>query len=347
MNSDPFITFALIIAIGSIVLTVLIALVICSYRLVLRRKERRLKLFEELWEPIILGSIESDPESLPKLKKYEYRFFMDHWNFLHVSIAGDAREGLNRLALRLGIDSYCNRLMRKGTALEKIIAALTLGNLKNRESADEIRKLCLSENPFVSLASARALLQINHKKYIRPVIGLIAHHIDWPPTVAHSMLAEAGTAIITKPFLEAMKHLSGKKRLILVKYLRLIDSSEIVDLTKSFLDPAHDIETIIAGLKLADNPELTPQVREYLNHGEWAVRAQAAAALGRIGSREDKQSLILLLDDPEWWVRFRAAVSLVSMPFLKKEELTGIAEAFAEGHHSREAMMLAITEAEA
>ncbi|MNN48196.1 hypothetical protein D3C81_1626630 [compost metagenome] len=43
--------------------------------------------------------------------------------------------------------------------------------------------------------------------------------------------------------------------------------------------------------------------------------------LGRIGEHPDVNRLIPLLADAEWWVRYRAAQSLVGIPFLSMAEI--------------------------
>ena len=46
------------------------------------------------------------------------------------------------------------------------------------------------------------------------------------------------------------------------------------------------------------------------------VRIQAARALGRIGKPEHVELLTRMLADRDWWVRYRAAQALVSLPFM-------------------------------
>ena len=48
---------------------------------------------------------------------------------------------------------------------------------------------------------------------------------------------------------------------------------------------------------------------------------QAAKVLGRVGEREHLALLQSLLDDPEWWVRYRAAQAIASLPFVGPNQL--------------------------
>jgi HEAT repeat protein len=65
-------------------------------------------------------------------------------------------------------------------------------------------------------------------------------------------------------------------------------------------------------------------VRSLAAHPQWIVRVQAAAALGRLGGEEDAQRLQTMLGDPEWWVRYRAGLALVQLPFVSRQSLTAL-----------------------
>jgi HEAT repeats len=63
-------------------------------------------------------------------------------------------------------------------------------------------------------------------------------------------------------------------------------------------------------------------VREYLHHPSWQVRVQAVNVLGHLGSADDYACLTSLLSDPEWWVRYRAAQTLCTLPGIALSKLT-------------------------
>ncbi len=53
-----------------------------------------------------------------------------------------------------------------------------------------------------------------------------------------------------------------------------------------------------------------PQLLASATDPRWEMRAVVATALGTFGERENEETLIKLLCDREWWVRYRAAESL-------------------------------------
>jgi HEAT repeat protein len=68
-------------------------------------------------------------------------------------------------------------------------------------------------------------------------------------------------------------------------------------------------------------PQLLDAVRAMIVHPRWHLRMEAAKALGRIGLPDDLPRLEGLLGDAQWWVRYRAAQSIVRLPFLSRTEL--------------------------
>jgi HEAT repeat protein len=91
-----------------------------------------------------------------------------------------------------------------------------------------------------------------------------------------------------------------------------------------------DVEILIAALRIASDPLLRSFVLNLTRHANWRVRMQAARTLGRIGQPNDIVHLIDLLSDREWWVRYRSAQALASLPFLDRTQLTALANAAAD-----------------
>jgi HEAT repeat protein len=71
---------------------------------------------------------------------------------------------------------------------------------------------------------------------------------------------------------------------------------------------------------------------------------QAAVLLGRIGRPADAGRLEKLLTDREWWVRYRAAQSLLRLPTLRREDLEPIRSRLRDPY-ACDALELAMAEA--
>jgi HEAT repeat protein len=65
-------------------------------------------------------------------------------------------------------------------------------------------------------------------------------------------------------------------------------------------------------------------IRNLTDHSAWQVRTQAAITLGRVGDSSDTERLAQLLMDTHWWVRYRAAQSLLSLPFTDQDRLAAM-----------------------
>ena len=70
-----------------------------------------------------------------------------------------------------------------------------------------------------------------------------------------------------------------------------------------------------------------PQIVAGAGDPRWEMRAVVATALGAFGEQENEETLIKLLCDREWWVRYRAAESLTkatdTKELLARVEKTG------------------------
>lgn len=71
--------------------------------------------------------------------------------------------------------------------------------------------------------------------------------------------------------------------------------------------------TALRSLGTLQHPGSATVVGQALDDPEWQVRAIAAAAVGQIGLEEFVPRLSALLDDSNWWVRFRSAESLTEL----------------------------------
>jgi len=91
-------------------------------------------------------------------------------------------------------------------------------------------------------------------------------------------------------------------------------------------DPDHDEEVLSLCLAELNDPTAIDLVRMYIAFPSAQVRTYAAVAIGKIGSEEDIILLEMLLNDENWWVRYRAAQSLISLPFINNEKLSIIKE---------------------
>ena len=109
-------------------------------------------------------------------------------------------------------------------------------------------------------------------------------------------------------------------------YLELMYNEEKNRILRILLERSQSDLLTSRLLKHIDSIQEIDLVRHYTGHAQWPIRMQAIAALGRIGQREDLPALLQGLSDREWWVRYRAAQSLVKIIGMNLEELAMILE---------------------
>ena len=80
-------------------------------------------------------------------------------------------------------------------------------------------------------------------------------------------------------------------------------------------------DVLVVALRASRSPQLVRAVRGLIGHPDDDVRTHVAAALGRIGTRDDALRLALMLTDDSWAVRYQAAVALTRLPDLEARHL--------------------------
>jgi HEAT repeat protein len=123
----------------------------------------------------------------------------------------------------------------------------------------------------------------------------------------------------------------------------VVDGATADEILGGLLATTDDPEVVAAALKRVESPRLLPHVRRACAHGEWVVRTQAAAALGRVGDRGDRDELLRLLCDRGWWVRYRAAHALLSGRFGPAAEVAEAALALGD-RYARDAVTHVLAE---
>jgi len=181
-----------------------------------------------------------------------------------------------------------------------------------------------SENTLVSLVSARALISIDPVAAIPLMLPVIRDREDWSTPRVADLFMEAGAEAVSGPLEEAIASCRPEqvpKLIAVLPEVALPVSERIV--SRLLQEPTDDrIKSIC--LRILGNPRDLPVVRELTMHSRWHVRMNAAVVLGRMGLPQDRDTLVAMLSDPEWWVRYRAAQALLAMPFLPLREVTEI-----------------------
>jgi HEAT repeats len=329
-DSDFVVTVAWWTGTASIALGFLLMLQILFLRWLLNRRLLRREKFVAVWQLHLMDCIDEVPGQLPKIRKADTYSFLTLWNYLHESVRDEPKERLNRLARTCDMDAVALHLARSGNLREKLMGLATLGNLRDDTTWSALADMAAGDDATVSLAAARALMRIDARRAIELLMPLIATHKDWSLSFVGIMLKEAGADIVSEPLAGAALAATPEYAPRLIGFLETAYANVRIPTLRRILHSTNDTETIIAVLRIWNDPEDIESVREFSRDDRWQVRVQAVRALGRTGTQADEQLLLGALADPEWWVRYRAAQSLAGLPSVSREKLAR----FREGQYS-------------
>jgi HEAT repeat protein len=305
----------------ALALTALLVLLTVALRIGLKRRERHALRFTALWRPVLMNALVDPACELPLLQARDWLSFLKLWNYLQESLRGEATTSLNQVARRVHADTQARGLLRRGNRAERLLAILTLGNLRDRESWDDLLASADSRDNIASLNAARALIQIDPMAGVEHLMPLVLARQDWDVARLARMLGDARAAfglLLTRSIVSLKAH-QLLRALQLVEALRLQLPAATL---RYLLHRQHQPPAVLAAtLRVAHGAAVLTTVREHLAHTDWRVRAQAVHALSRFGEPADVTLLTARLGDAEWWVRYAAAQALISLPFLGYEGL--------------------------
>ncbi len=321
-TSEGALKLVLWVGVAAFVVTLLLMLQILLSRTLLRRRQRRAERFLLIWRPLLMQSLEVLPTSFPCIPSADEFTFLSVWNYLHESLRDESKDQLNAVAHLVGMDARVQGMLRQRGLRQRLMAIVTLGHLRQEAVWDELQMIVQQNNTILSLAAARALLQINAAAALPVLLPLMETRTDWPVTRVANLLKEAGADIVSEPLAKAAETAPR-----LLRYLEVAHREVVVVTVRRLLATTEDEEVLQACLALINDPADVTIVRACLSHPQWLVRLEAVSALGRMGTADDEAGLGALLSDSHWWVRYRAAHSLATLPDSNVPQLQRLAAA--------------------
>lgn len=317
------------IGFGSIFFTGLLFVIILKMRQHLNRKAKRAAEFREIWETILLASLERIPQDLPPIEEKDQITFLMLWNYFHELLLDESKENLQILAERINLLLIARKLFRQRNIKSRLLAVNALGWLKDKGSWNLLNKLLDHPDTTFSLSVARALIQINPRKATWVVLPLIAKRNDWSIDRCADLVRLMGAEEVADKLILQINRTPRHQLPKMIRLLDLLLPDHSTPIIKRLLTKYDDKEIIYACLLVYQDVDNLQRVRHFLTHEDWEIRMQAAVCLGKYGSEEDIDFLISTTEDAEWWVRYRSAQALAKIPMVTLEYLKEIA-----AHHS-------------
>jgi len=321
--SDPYVAAAFWTGAGALLMTLLLGLQIVHMRIALRRREGRKARALAKWLPLLNAAIVGEPpQALPRLRKRERLPFLKLWVHLQASLRGDVRDALNDIARRLELDASARAMLVQGRRAERLLAVLVLGYLRDASAWPQLLRLVSHDDHTLSLNAAWALVRIDPQAASERIMPLLFEREDWALSHVVATLQEARDTMAAA-LARALPQLDPAR---LPRALRVAEALRVqlpADMRARVLHSA-SVPVIIAGLRSVLTVDAIGEVRALLMHEDWRVRVQAVKAFSRIGNRDDVATIAPLLQDAQWWVRYRAAQSLLELPALSAREIEAL-----------------------
>ena len=345
--SDSLLRLTLVSGIAVLVLNVLLVAVVAFVRARANKRTRHQKEMTALWMPIFHRAIEGlENSTLPAIANRDQAVVLGLWIHYFQYLRGKARISLRRLAYYIGLDHSTAVLLHHRNMAQRAMAVVALGNMGAPEAWDELVRLSHDDNPMLSLLAGRAMLRINPEWAAPLLLAELSHRDDWPMTRIGGIFGEAPVAAVEPHLREALRLSSPTGISRILSLLSLIHVKESWLLLEPLLEPHQSPNLLAAALRATHEPRARASVLLLVSHEDWVVRAQAAAALGRIGQPGDENLLKEMLGDPAWWVRYRAACALRNLPFVTRASLEELMNDENADHFARDILRQALAEVE-
>lgn len=325
LPQDPLLALVFKIGLGIIGFSLLMLVAVFMLRLRLVLRLRRERHYTAHWRPLLAECVFGVPDALPVVPRAMRYHFMKLWNHHHESLEGSARSNLEVMARKMGIDAVARDMLQSGDLRERLIAIITLGHLGDRQRWEELRALVSHPSPLLSLAAARALLDIDAEATLAWLVMVMAAREDWPLARLVAMLKEAGPDRTTAPLVAALKAAGNPQQTI--RLLRMMEVAHMALAGEAAAQVVRESgvpEVKAAGLRLLSDPDELALARSCAADESWVVRVAAARLLSRIGEAGDRQLLATMLRDAHWWVRYHAARALIALPFNGPDDIEKI-----------------------
>ena len=231
-------------------------------------------------------------------------------------LRGEERERILELLRESRVLDSLIRSLKRGNQTARVAAAATLRLFKDKASVDALGAALEDRNLHVRLVAATSLALLE----AAPPVAELLVRLRLKDVEGSDMLRELFRRLVaTDPagvagLLDASN--APAVRLATIDALGRSGNFMIVPRLAALAahDPDLDIRAeALRALGSLAHPRSQVAIEAALTDGSWEVRTQAAIAASRLGSASFVPKLVGLLDDPEWWPRFRAAEALARL----------------------------------
>ncbi|MBG0833356.1 HEAT repeat domain-containing protein [Planomonospora sp. ID67723] len=319
MNTTQLLSLLLAALAGA---TTMLGLVIVAGRALHRRRVRRDARLAADFRPLLLELIGGDDDideplrRLAALDRRRWRAVEPSAISLLTKVSGHARTALVKLFEQRGLARTALRDLTGSGAVRRATAAHVLGLMGHAEAAPALAGLLSDRSPEVRAVAARALGQVGAPEAAGPLLASLAGGGRAPFYLVTQSLIRLGPG--ARPALvEALSHEDAVVRAAAAEVLGLTGAVETAPALIGMLvgETSTEVQTrMVRSLGRLGTPMCLQALIHATGPGHpHAVRVEAAAALGVLGSPRAVPALGELLGDSRYHVAHNAARSLARL----------------------------------
>jgi hypothetical protein len=276
----------------------------------------------EIWGPTFQAIRDEKPYNIPQNRRINKAYLLLAWVDQRQYCSASTAVRLENLAFQIKLDEIILNILKPSRfgLLPQIIWLETIA-LRAAQWIDteEIRKQVLrtseSHVQSVAVSACACLLKLRVPGWDRAVVKTLLR-FPAETTYFSNQIGKEGGGELLKTFAPFLDNLPAST---VMNFLTLAEQSKdksLLPLLESRLEVATRDKEIAALLRIIGRLGGNPQrklVSNFIDDDNIYIKVQAIKALGRIGRIKDIRLLIPCLSHPEWWVRYRAARSLISL----------------------------------
>lgn len=315
-TSDFELRLAFGIGLAALVAGFGLVLQVMAMRVRNERRARERAAVQARWRPLLAqAALGDDPRVvLPALTYRELDDVLLLWNQMQDGLRGSAHDCLNQAAAWLGLHAEAQRWSESRNIARRVLGLATLGHIGRNEDLPRLHVALADPQGLISMAGARALLQIDPVSAVPEVLDQYLGRSDWPAARLGTLLRDAGADAVAPPLIERLLRSSGEAQLQLLRLLRFAESPRTGGVLEVLVERSEDPQVLSVALRQLHGPTALAKVRQLARFPDALVRSAAAVALGRIGGEADRELLSELMSDRDWWVRYRATEAQLALP---------------------------------
>jgi HEAT repeat protein len=293
--------------------TCLIVFAFVRRRVESRRDERRARLVEELRGPLEACILEGRPLAPRKGERAEA--LLDLAVRYSLAVRGAEADRILECLEAQGIPERLLRQMGSRSEWKRAEAAELLGRLREPSAVRPLLAALDDPSEDVRTVAARGLAAIGDPSAVPALAGALADPSRWTLSlVAENLMAMGPTAV---PPLMGL--LDGDDHNVRVAVVQILGEIRDLEALPTLIDVLGRDESLnlraqaAAAIGKLGGPAAQTALLEGLEDPAWQVRGQAAKALGRIGHPGAAHALAVTMPDSSWWVRVNCAEALARL----------------------------------